>query len=599
MESSDGKSRVLAAVNLVELISGSVKLIRRGGKYVGLCPFHQEKSPSFQVDPAKQFFYCFGCKTGGNAIDFVMKRDRLNFVESLQLLAQQYHVELPRFGGASKEKASERQTLLDIHSIAATVFQKNLGDGRAGESSRKYLADRGFTPETIKRFGVGLALPSWDNLLLHPELKRFPRQQLATAGLVKPKDDRYYDTFRNRVMFPIHDEQGRIIAFGGRVAPGSDDPAKYLNSPETPLFSKSKVAFGLHLGKQRIVETRTVAIVEGYTDVMMAHQFGVSNVVSVLGTALTEQHVALLRRFADKIVLLFDGDNAGEMAVNRAVELFLTQPIEIAIATLPDGLDPDEFLLEKGAEAFSELLASGQDALSFKWKQLQRSFNENDDLTGQQKAVEAYLEMLANARGTGPIDSIRWGSALARVSRLTDIPVDQLNRRFGKVAPKSQAQPQARPAVKRAAPQTAADRAECWILGALLLEPSRWQSVQTEIHPQDFSNPDRKSLAEVYWNYQRDEGEPAFHELLAALQSDDLKSLAVNLHDAAASLSDLDRAVADGIKHLQTVAHQTDGQKLLSQLRRTPNETSSEMDEVELLKNLQQRRQNDIHRSAG
>ena len=232
-------------------------------------------------------------------------------------------------------------------------------------------------------------------------------------------------------MFPIRDESGRVIAFGGRVMPGSQDPAKYLNSPETPLFSKSRCVFGLDLAKQKIVETRTAVVVEGYTDVVMAHQFGASNVVSILGTAMTEQHVNMLRRFADRIVLLFDADTAGDTAVDRAVGLFLTQEVDIAVASMPQGVDPDEYLLAHGAEGFNQLITAASDALLYKWKQLLRRFNDSgDSLTGQQKAVEEYLDVLAGARGSGPVDAIRWGRALAQVSRLTEIPVEQLNRRF-------------------------------------------------------------------------------------------------------------------------------------------------------------------------
>src|SRR5213076_814120 len=207
-----------------------------------------------------------------------------------------------------------------------------------GAAAREYLDQRGINAESVKRFQIGVALDAWDGLLRSPQVKKFPPGMLALAGLVKPRNngDGYYDTFRNRLMFPIRDENGRVIAFGGRVMPGSEDPAKYLNSPETPLFSKGRSVFGLDVARHRVVETRTVAVVEGYTDVVMAHQYGASNVVSILGTAMTEQHVNLLRRFADRIVLLFDADTAGDMAVNRAVELFLTQPIEIAIASMPD-----------------------------------------------------------------------------------------------------------------------------------------------------------------------------------------------------------------------------------------------------------------------
>src|SRR5215211_4238167 len=357
-QGSDYKALVLQAVDIVQLIGQSVALKRRGKDYVGLCPFHSEKTPSFHVSPTKQFFRCYGCKAGGNAIDFVMQRDRVSFIESLRALGEQAGIEMPKYG-VSKEKVGERQVLLEAHSAACGFFEKLLLNETSGRAARAYLEKRGINAESIKRFQIGVALDAWDGLLRSPAMKKYPPGLLQQAGLLKARDNGngFYDTFRNRLMFPIRDENGRVIAFGGRVMPGSEDPAKYLNSPETPLFSKGRSVFGLDLARQKIVESRTVAVVEGYTDVVMAHQYGASNVVSILGTALTEQHVALLRRFADRIVLLFDSDAAGDTAVNRAVELFLTQPIEIAIASMPEGIDPDEYLIEHGAQAFEKLIA--------------------------------------------------------------------------------------------------------------------------------------------------------------------------------------------------------------------------------------------------
>ena len=238
----DGKSAVLAAVDIVELIGQSVKLKRRGKDYVGLCPFHSEKTPSFKVDPAKQFFYCFGCKASRNAIEFVIKRDRVEFREALQILARHANIELPRFG-MSKEKTSERQALLDAHSAAAALFEKLLAHPQMGRAAREYLKQRGFTDESVKQFRIGVAPESWDFLLKSDAMRKFPPPLLQQAGLVKARENNagFYDTFRNRLMFPIKDESGRIIAFGGRVMPGSEDPAKYLNSPETPLFSKRSI----------------------------------------------------------------------------------------------------------------------------------------------------------------------------------------------------------------------------------------------------------------------------------------------------------------------------------------------------------------------
>ncbi|WP_428938872.1 DNA primase [Fontivita pretiosa] len=630
--SNDAKAMVLQAVDLVELIGRTVKLKRRGRNYVGLCPFHNEKTPSFTVDPAKRYFRCYGCRESGNAIDFVMKRDRIDFVEALQQLAREYNIELPRLG-SSRQNLSQRQSLLEAHSAACGFFEKLLADPQLGAAARDYLSRRGFSVDTLKRFQIGLAIDSWDALLRSAAMKRFSPQQLAEAGLVKVRENGggYYDTFRNRIMFPIRDEQGRIIAFGGRAMPGSTDPAKYLNSPETPLFSKSRCVFGLDLARQKIVEQRMVAVVEGYTDVVMAHQYGATNVVSVLGTALTEQHVSILRRFADRIVLLFDADSAGDLAVNRAVELFLTQPVEIAIASMPSGVDPDEFLIQHGLEQFNQLLQAAQDALSYKWRQLQHQFQDSGELTSRQKAVEQYLEVLAAARGAGPIDPIRWGAALARVSRLTEIPAEELNRRFRmrrrpaaprpvQAGPAAQVQPGDQPKIADSMPRplSAEDRAERWVLGVLLAEPWRWAQAQQVIHPQDFTEENRRKLAQVYWDWQRDEGEPQFHELLGALEDPQLKDLAASLVEEVEAMSDLDRTLHDALEHMRQVRRRADERKLVAELRRTSDPSAvqaraangslpsrspgsaKQLDEVELLRKLQETvRQPDIRRAPG
>ncbi len=564
---NDFKAQVLGATDIVELIGQTVALKRRGKDYLGLCPFHQEKTPSFHVSPSRQFFHCFGCKEHGNAIDFIIKRDRIEFIEALRQLGERANLEMPQFG-ASREKRGERQALLDANSAAASFFEKTLADPSAGTAAREYLSGRGFSDESLKQFHVGLAPPGWDGLLKSPAMRRFTPAQLALAGLIKPRTsgDGNYDAFRNRLMWPIRDVEGRVIAFGGRVMPGSEDPAKYLNTPETPLFSKSECVFGLDLAKQRIVETRTAILVEGYCDAHMCHQQGVKNVVSILGTAMTERHVAKLRRFADRMVLLFDPDTAGDAAVNRSVELFLTQPIEILIATMPEDLDPDEYLLKHGAEAFSQVIAGAQDALTYKWKQLTRDFRANQDLTSQQKAVEEYLKVLASARGSGPVDSLRWGAVLARVQRLTGIPVEQLNRRFrpargsGRQGPRApvQAGSAEQPTMEAsdAAPPDSSEEpeipvsgaqssAEADVLGALLLEPGLWVTVQQHLSPSDFLSRRSKALAERIWDHQRHEGEPVFNEFLSWLNDPALSELAIELVEQAESRAGRDEKTVE------------------------------------------------------
>jgi DNA primase len=378
------------------------------------------------------------------------------------------------------------------------------------------------------------------------------------------------------------------------VMPGSDAPAKYLNSPETPLFSKSKVAYGMDLARPRVVESKTVAIVEGYTDVVMAHQFGASNVVSVLGTALTEQHVSLLRRFADRIVLLFDGDAAGDLAVDRALQLFLTQPIEIAIATLPDGLDPDEYLLKFGLPAFDDLLKNAEDALSFQWRQLFRKLSASEnDLTARSKAIEGYLEQLAAARSGGPVDPIRWGSILSRVSKFTDIPADDLNRRFRvRNAPRPSSMPQASQPAQPTKPASARlvsqgrMRAERWILGGLLHLPDAWQQVQQVIDAAEFTVEELRPLASWYWDYQRHEGAPVLQELVGLLDDVGLKSLVIELASEVESMNNLHQTLAESVQFVQREKEQAARQKLVADLRRSTPEQRNEESADDLLRRL-------------
>ncbi|MCY2954270.1 MAG: DNA primase [Planctomycetota bacterium] len=594
--SPDYRAQVLQAVDLVELISQTVALKRRGRNYVGLCPFHQEKTPSFHVNPGRQSFYCFGCKAGGTAFDFVMRRDRVEFKEALEILAKNTGIELPQFGG-SKHKAGERQALLDANSAACRFFENLFWDPHNGQSARDYLHHRGFTDESLKQFQVGLALDAWDALLNSPIGHKFQPQVLAQAGLLKPRErgDGFYDTFRNRIIFPIRNEAAQIIAFGGRILPGSNDPAKYLNSPETPLFSKSKSLFGLDLARQRIVESRTVAVVEGYTDVVMAHQFAACNVVSVLGTALTEQHVVILRRFADRIVLLFDADSAGAAAVDRVVQLFLTQPVEIAVATLPDGLDPDEFLLKFGLETFDKLLADAPDALTYAWKQMARKFLSSNGLTDQQKAAAEYVDLLAKATAA-PVDSIRLGSALARVSRLTQIPLAELHQRCrprrptrpAHAADQDPSASAAAPAAER--PPSGQDLAECWILGILLLEPLHWQNVQAGLTLQDFVDPARHRLAELYWRHQQDEGEPVFSEFLAALDDETLRVLAIELVEEVEELGDLDARLHSAMEQLAELRRNRESQQTMKTLLSAKENPLTHEQENDLLKKVAQTR---------
>jgi len=593
--STDHRDQVRQAIDLVELVSQSVALKRRGRKFVGLCPFHQEKTPSFTVDPAKQYFHCFGCKASGTVFDFVMRRDRVEFREALEILARQAGIELPR-SGAAGQKAGDRQALLEAHSAACAFFQNLLRDPVQGAVAREYLTRRGFTPQTLQRFQVGLAADAWDALLRGPVGRKHGPQLLALAGLVKPREhaEGYYDTFRNRIMFPIRNEGGQIIAFGGRVMPGSQDPAKYLNSPETPLFSKSRAVFGLDLARQRIVETRVAAVVEGYTDVMMAHQFGAANVVSVLGTALTEQHVNVLRRFADRIVLVFDADAAGDAAVARVLNLYLRQPVEIAVACIPDGLDPDEFLLRDGLSGFQRLLADAPDALLYAWRRTSRRHDaQGADLTTRQKVAAEYLELLSQANAEEPTDALRLGGILARVSRLTDVPLEDLHRRFRRMRKVARPGRTIASAAGGQAPRkpVAVDgrlRAERQILGVLLVEPQRWSSVQLCLQVEEITDPALRRLAEALWNHQRHEGETVLGEFLSALSDPALQALAVELVEEIEAMPDPGGTLEGAMAFLAEERRKREKQQTFARTQRLKEEPCSPEAEAELLRQLQE-----------
>lgn len=607
----DGKSLVLDAVDLVKLVGETVPLKKAGRRYVGLCPFHSEKSPSFGVDPAKQFFYCFGCKKGGNAIDFIIERDRVDFRTALEELADWAGVELPKFKGEGGDRGDRLQRLRDACSAAAGVY-RDLLKSNEGKAARDYLLGRGFTQETFDRFGLGFAPDAWDTLARHGLHKKFGEETLLEAGLLKQGDRGRYDTFRGRVIFPIRDEQGRPVAFGGRVLPGSDSPAKYLNSPETPLFSKSRILFGLDVAKRDILSTKTAIVFEGYADAAMAHQHGIGNAVAVLGTALTAEHAAALRRLAEKVVLVFDADTAGGLATRRSVELFLREPIEVAVAELPKGMDPDEFLQTEGAEALTARLEKATDALSFQWKLLISQVADGN-VTARQKAVRTYLGLLAEARReAGTIDDVRWGAVLTRVSRLTGLSTDDLNRQF----PGSR--PAARPArgapLHRGRPTGpvvgAMERAEAQLLGALFNRPALWVQVQAHVSPATFVTRQHRFLGELFWEHLRNEGEPSFAEWLDVVASAVLSAggseasaerarlTCIELAANAEVLGDAAEVAAASVIGFRRLRGEEGVNELLTTLRRTARQgevpesgedSAAPAEEAKLLRDLEER----------
>ncbi|MGE5256292.1 MAG: DNA primase [Hyphomicrobiales bacterium] len=376
----DKVSEVRHAVDIVEIISESVQLRRAGKNLVGLCPFHAEKTPSFSVSPDKQIFYCFGCGTGGNVFSFVMKRDGTTFAEAARLLARRSGVDLPEkpLSAHEKRRISEQDSLLEINRMAADFFYRALLQPAGVKPGLDYLVRRGVTRQSIEDFQLGYAPKGWDNLLGYLTRRKFSPPLLEKGGLIVARKDGsgFYDRFRERVMFPICDENSRVVGFGGRVM--DDASPKYLNSPETPVYLKRRILYGLHRAKDACRAEGTVFIVEGYLDLIALHQHGIRNAVATLGTALSPEHIRLLKRFAGHLVLVYDSDEAGIRSAQRCIDIFWKEHVDFRrgdifredradthILVLPKGHDPDSFVFQHGADDFRRLAASAPGIISF------------------------------------------------------------------------------------------------------------------------------------------------------------------------------------------------------------------------------------------
>ena len=361
--------------DIVDVISGYVKLTKKGSNYFGLCPFHNEKSPSFSVAPAKQMYYCFGCGAGGNVITFVMEYENYSFSEALQLLADRAGVTLPKeeYSKEAKAQADMRATLLEINKLAANYFYYQLGQPQ-GKIGYDYLRRRELSDETIRRFGLGFANKTSDDLYQYLKKKGYNDAILKETGLVTIEERGTHDKFWNRVMFPIMDINNRVIGFGGRVM--GDGTPKYLNSPETKLFDKSRNLYGLNYA--RTSRETYILICEGYMDVIAMHQAGFTNAVASLGTAFTTQHAALLKRYTTQVILTYDSDGAGIKAAQRAIPILKEVGMSIKVLNMEPYKDPDEFMKNLGADAFRERIAQAKNSFMFEIDVIKKNYDMGD-----------------------------------------------------------------------------------------------------------------------------------------------------------------------------------------------------------------------------
>ena len=426
----DAKEQVRQAIDIVDLAGSYMQLRRQGRNYVALCPWHDDSRPSLQINPERQSFKCWVCDIGGDVFSFLMRMEGLEFREALEMLAERAGVELAQ-QKQSGDSQFDRRNLFRVMSWAEKLFHHSLLTAPQAEPARRYLGERGINNHSIQSFQLGFAPQSWDWLLRSAEQHQISPEVLERVGLVRRRDSGgFYDYFRGRLMFSIRDVRSRAIAFGGRFLPGvsAENDAKYLNSPETPLFSKSNQLYALDLAREGIAKENNILVMEGYTDVIMAHQHGVNHAVAVLGTALGERHVPLVRRFTDSITLVLDGDEAGQtrtmQILDELLALFVAQDVDLQILTLPQGTDPCDVIATQGSDAFRKLLSTSLDALEHKIQAVTNGLASAPGTHRSAQAVEDILGTLARAfAAPGSASS----SALVREQQV----MSQISRQFG------------------------------------------------------------------------------------------------------------------------------------------------------------------------
>jgi len=486
--------------DIVEVISGYVKLQRKGGSYFGLCPFHNEKSPSFSVSQGKQMYYCFGCGAGGNVFTFIMEYENYSFAEALKMLAQRAGIELPKIdmSAESKARADEKSSLLQIQKDAAGFYYYQLKT-KDGENAYHYLRGRGLSEEIIKKFGLGYSGKFGGGLYKYLKDKKYPDELLKQSGLFQVDERRgMYDKFWNRVIFPITDVNNRVIGFGGRVM--GDAKPKYLNSPETKVFDKSRNLYGLNIA--RTSRKKNLIICEGYLDVISMHQAGFNNAVASLGTALTSQQASLMKRYTNEVMIVYDNDEAGKKAALRAIPLLKQAGLAAKVINLEPYKDPDDFVQGLGAEALEERLSNGTNSFLYQIAVLNEEYDMNDP-----QGKTDFFHAVA-ARLLGFEDEIERNSYLEAIAKSYSVEYDVLRKLVNKLALKGAGKVE-KPRLKSGThthkeKESGYEISQKLMLTWLSTYPQIFNEVTRYISVDDFTNPLYHTIAQMLFEQQRE-----------------------------------------------------------------------------------------------
>jgi DNA primase len=620
---NDVKDRVRSSVDIVDLISRGAEVRRKGQSFVTLCPWHQDRDPSLTINRNRQTWKCWVCDIGGDIFSWVMQREGVTFPEALRMLAEIAGIELQPFkpnragqsNTSSQPSAADKKSLFETADWVVRAYHEHLMRSDDAAEARDYLLGRGITEESLQRFQVGYAPDAWNWLMDKAAAQSISINQLKSVDAIAQSErGSNYDRFRGRVIFPIRDPQGRPIAMGGRIMPKAAEAAeasgkraaKYVNSTETRLYSKSHQLYGLDLARASIQRAQQVIVVEGYTDVIMAHQFGIENAVAVCGTALGETHIRLLRRYCDSVVLLLDGDEAGQRRTNEILELFVAAEMDLRILTLPDQLDPCDYLLANGADALRGELAKSLDALEHKIRQSCSGFDPMLDTHRASKSIDEILGLIAkapNRPALGDTNQLRHQQILTRLSRQFGLDVEQIrqrlktirrqsadrHRRFSNVEFESDStRPNQSPLTGQAArvdyrfsDLTPFDQE---ILEICIDDPDLVGVVIEKISESQLGSPAARALLEVYERLDLNGDDVDFHSLMSVVEDPALKSVLVSIQDRVDQKTKHTRL--DSAQRLDSLFHPMERAEREQLMRRMESSTLNDQEELDLLQQV-------------
>lgn len=532
-------------LDIVEVIGGYLPLKRAGQHYKATCPFHSEKTPSFMVNATKQIFHCFGCGVGGDVISFVMKYEHLEFPEALRVLAPKAGVEIPETRGGGPAKATDTAGLTQALEFAAGLFQRALHQP-AGATARAYLATRGVSSESIEALRLGYAPDSWDALLTAAQAAGMTPELLERAGLCVRRENAggWYDRFRGRLMFPVWDQKGKIVGFGGRVL--DDSQPKYLNSPETEIYVKSRILYGLHLAVPQIRELDDVAIVEGYMDFLLPYQLGVRHLVASMGTSLTTDQIHMLKRYTRHVTIVYDGDEAGQLATLRGLDLLLSEGMSVRVVGLPEGEDPDSAAKRLGAQGFRDLLAGADDLFTYKLKLL-RGRHDPSTTDGKVAICEQLLPTIKKVpNATQASEYVR---ALAAALKVRE---DDLRLELSRIPTKMSDGSAWKPRVAAETPRVSVT-AEYLLLGVVLEDPRYLARVLADVRLDQLGDADvRAALLQL--SAQAENGPEAVAQAIQTLKHGELSSATARALMESDRAEDKARAVEDCVRWIRDAA---------------------------------------------